>query len=206
MRQARKCSDNTLANLWLAESSIPSFPYYVKRTSDGICYYFLSTDVASPCPSLPAMGAVTSKASCAACATFVCDSPVDPNTIPSLVIDAIPDPCGDTSPCIQPTFPAWAGDFYQNSPGSRRWDPPLNHQHNDHAVIASGFTVIQAVFAASTCSSFSYRSDGLDCKWMLQIACVGTWWCGFLANSLTPRGTYTKSSGCAAGPATITVS
>jgi hypothetical protein len=70
-RQARKCSDDSLSGLWLPVSSIPSDPYYVKRTSDGLCYYFQGSDAADPCPGHTDIGTVTGQADCT-CITKYC--------------------------------------------------------------------------------------------------------------------------------------
>jgi hypothetical protein len=68
-RQARKCSDDTLADIWLDESEIPAFPYYVKRAVDELCYYFLESDPAEPCGDNEMMGPVAAFTSCDDCLT-----------------------------------------------------------------------------------------------------------------------------------------
>jgi hypothetical protein len=75
LRQARKCSDNSLAGLWISSNSLPkpfTSVYTVKRTSDGLCYYFDPADPCTTCDSTKTLiGTFTALSGCSdsACGT-----------------------------------------------------------------------------------------------------------------------------------------
>lgn len=70
--QARLCSDNSLAGVYVKKSQFPSFPstYYFK-TSGGTCMYAQSSD-AAPCDSTPLVTGETAVASCSDSACTLC--------------------------------------------------------------------------------------------------------------------------------------
>ena len=49
-RQARRCFDDTLVNLWVPDNDISVFPYFFKWDGDGRCYRVEGTDPASKTP------------------------------------------------------------------------------------------------------------------------------------------------------------
>jgi hypothetical protein len=205
VRQARKCSDNSLSGLWMDEAGIPAFPYYVKRTSSGVCYYFLSTDAPEPLGTHTLIGAVTSYGDCSACnTTYVC-TPIAPGSLPTgVTVGALPSVCNPFGAACNSAAAVWAGDFSRVGL-SRRYDPPFPRSLGGVAVTDSGYTVVASVTGISATPLF--ESGGGSCCWMLRMCCTAGcgdggaippayWWMGFLTNSNTPVGTYIRFCGC----------
>jgi hypothetical protein len=66
--RARKCSDGTLANLYVPKSSVPGFDdvghFTFLQLSDNTCYYVYNGDPLAPAGSTPVVGAFTAVTDC----------------------------------------------------------------------------------------------------------------------------------------------
>jgi hypothetical protein len=72
----------------------------------------------------------------------------------------------------------------------------------------SGEAAWGLVIATSTTIAHAGVDGSNDSRWRLTVNCAGsgtTIWEGFLTGSLSPIGSYTRTSGCAATPASLTV-
>lgn len=177
--QARLCTTGALSGLWLPASSIASFPLYVKRTSDGLYYVFLSTDEGSGGTAFGAFISA-SRSQCMACGgTFTTPYPCNSGS-------AIP-PSGSSS-----TYSvSWTGDFsgciYDGDPAVPSVSPPVTISLTTESNFCGGNFCCGAwigAFGSNSCSPatnylglyLSARTDG------------SAWWLMFSFLLCTPAG------------------